>query len=137
MAYCRWSSMNWQCDVYTYEDVGGGWTTHVAARRRAIPTPPLWMPPSHWITGAGAGRLAAWRWRAACRVSFWTYRLQMITLDLIPLRPIGLPFDGESFNDPTAGDCAERLVWLRGLGYIVPQDAIDALREEAADADQA
>lgn len=27
MAYCRWSTPD--CDVYVYEDVMGGWTTHV------------------------------------------------------------------------------------------------------------
>lgn len=40
MSYCRWSSMNWMCDVYVYEDVDGGWATHVAGRRRAIPPIP-------------------------------------------------------------------------------------------------
>ena len=47
------------------------------------------------------------------------------------MRKIGLPEDGETFNDATAGDCADRLEYLRALGYQVPQYAIDALREEA------
>ena len=29
MSYCRWSSDNFQCDVYCYADVSGGYTTHV------------------------------------------------------------------------------------------------------------
>jgi hypothetical protein len=33
MSYCRWSSNDFQCDVYVYEDVAGGWTTHVACNR--------------------------------------------------------------------------------------------------------
>ena len=33
MSYCRFSSDDWQCDVYVYADVAGGWTTHVAAVR--------------------------------------------------------------------------------------------------------
>ena len=40
MSYCRWSSMNSMCDVYVYEDDAGGWTTHVAAKRRILPPIP-------------------------------------------------------------------------------------------------
>ena len=136
--------MNWRCDVYVYEDVGGGWTTHVAGRRRAIP--PIPDMPLQWLPNFGGVwskeercMLYPSRWhrlasRAFGRVwHFWHYRVHMGSLDLIPLRPIGLPFDGESFNDPTPGECASRLEWLRGLGYIVPQGAIDALKAEEAD----
>lgn len=34
MSYCRWSSDFFECDVYVYEDVAGGYTCHVAGRRR-------------------------------------------------------------------------------------------------------
>ncbi len=57
-----------------------------------------------------------------------------LSMRLIPLRPIGLPFDGKSFNDDTAAQCADRLSWLRAMGYSVPQYAIDTLRDEDADA---
>lgn len=147
MAYCRWSSMNWRCDVYTYADVMGGWTTHVAGRRRVIP--PIPDLPLQWLPHIGgewskAERRMVYpsRWHAiAARVvfgfaAFWHNRMHMATLQLIPLRPIGLPFDGESFNDPTAAECADRLEWLRGLGYVVPQGAIDALRAEPPEEDQ-
>lgn len=33
MSYCRWSSDNFRCDLYCYEDVRGGWTTQVAGSR--------------------------------------------------------------------------------------------------------
>ena len=143
MSYCRWSSMNWRCDVYVYDDVAGGWTTHVAGRRRIfppIPDLPLHrLPrfggvysrderrviyPSRWHAGAAHALFTVWAW--------W-HRLSMWTVGKIPLRPIGLPFDGETFSDDTAADCADRLEWLRGLGYIVPQYAIDALRSEVDD----
>lgn len=42
MSYCRWStdlSDNKQSDLYVYEDVMGGYTIHVASRRRVINTP--------------------------------------------------------------------------------------------------
>ena len=39
--------------------------------------------------------------------------------------------DFKAYNDETPGDCANRLEYLRELGYKVPQYAVDALREEA------
>jgi len=87
MSYCRWSSDNYQCDVYCYADVGGGYTTQVASRRR--------------IPGADE------------------------------YQHIGLPYDGEMFNDPTPLAMAERLQMLAKAGYSVSQYAIDALLEEA------
>lgn len=45
--------------------------------------------------------------------------------------PIGLPYDGESYNEPTAAAAANRLQQLKDVGYNVPQDAIDALLEES------
>lgn len=40
--------------------------------------------------------------------------------------------NGEDFNDPTPGDCADTLEELRKQGHKVPQYAIDELREEEA-----
>ncbi len=143
MSYCRWSSMNWRCDVYVYEHCAGGWTTHVAGRRRIFP--PIPDLPLHRFPRLGGDysrelRRVVYpsRWHAAAaHVLFgawaWWHRLSMWTVRIIPLRPIGLPFDGETFSDDTAADCADRLEWLRGLGYIVPQYAIDALRSEVDD----
>lgn len=33
MSYCRFSSNNFNCDAYIYEDVNGGWTIHLVANR--------------------------------------------------------------------------------------------------------
>src|ERR1044071_191187 len=43
MSYCRFSSLNWSCDVYAYADVAGGYTIHVARSRRVgdIPADPF------------------------------------------------------------------------------------------------
>lgn len=146
MSYCRWSSNNWRCDVYVYEDTGGGWTTHVAGRWYVLPPIPdiVWgrvgMAAHRWSGVRFEGREAVYpsRWRRAVFRAWlgfsmaWGRYLHRGSLRLIPLRPIGLPHDGESFNDATPGDCADRLEHLRALGYRVPQGAIDALREESA-----
>lgn len=143
MSYCRFSSMNWRCDVYVYEDVSGGWTTHVAGRRRSIPPVPdlpIGKLPRFGGTWDKASRRVVYpnRLNRLCArlvfgfADFWHNKVHMASLSLIPLRPIGLPHDGGHFNDDTPEDCAYRLEALRSLGYVVPQYAIDALRREVA-----
>lgn len=111
MAYCRWSD----CDVYVYEDVNGGWTTHVAGRRLAAGK----APPLDWTSTETlmASYQAMLQWS----------KDNPDTVD------IDLPNAGKSFNDPTPGQCADRLEALRTEGFDVPQYAIDALREEHAE----
>lgn len=116
MSYCRWSSDDHQCDVYVYDDVHGGITTHVAGKRRvfadALP-PPIPFDKEH--------------------LNEWLERHHKVNdmLDRSELVAIGLPHDGESFNDPDAASAADRLESLRTIGYSVPQYAIDALREDS------
>lgn len=118
MSYCRWSSDDFQCDVYVYEDVSGGFTTHVAGNRLVYANP---LPPE---VPLDRDHFGAWmeRHQAVMKMADEATRVE-----------ISLPHAGESFNDPTAAACADRLESLRELGYVVPQYAIDALREEAAE----
>lgn len=119
--------MDWQSDVYVYEDCDGGWVTHVAGRRYVFTEP---MPPPVDIDASDRSTLRD-------QVAAWIQRDKLV--DEIrarhELQPIGLPHDGGSFRDPTPGACCDRLLDLRSMGYTVPQGAIDALREEQAEAD--
>lgn len=121
MSYCRWSSDDFQCDVYVYEDVGGGWTTHVAARRYVFDKP---LPEQVSVNPDNFKE--------------WYARQQAVSamLKRETMAMIGLPHDGASFNDGTPGECADRLESLRAMGYRVPQDVIDTIRrlEEESDA---
>lgn len=120
MAYCRWSSDDHQCDVYTYADGAGVWVTHVAGNRYAVTEPlpePIELP--HLFTNE---QFKAW-WDRGSEVA----RI----IDASELVAIGLPHDGERFNDPTPGAAADTLTMLRDAGYHVPQYAIDQLRKEA------
>lgn len=121
MSYCRFSSDDFRCDVYVYEDAYGGWVTHVAGRRHVIDEDAL-PPPVEWIPG---DEDSVHRW-------FERYRQVSKLIDGAELVDIGLPHDGASFNDPTPGACADRLEQLRELGYRVPDRAIKRLREEEA-----
>jgi hypothetical protein len=119
MSYCRWSSDDFQCDVYVY-DGGGGWTTHVAGNRPVGAVPPT--PPKRNDPAWPREFLAA-------------HQAQMAFLETCERVAITLPHAGESFHDDTPGECADRLEMLRALGYKVPQYAIDELRAEALDND--
>ena len=51
MSYCRWSCDSFRCDIYAYE-AHGGWTIHVAVRKREIPAG-MNDPLAEWIDGGG------------------------------------------------------------------------------------
>lgn len=122
MSYCRWSSDNGYCDVYVYEDVHGGWTTHVCTMRHPSGRPNGYLAEfGRQITAGGdidqdkleTARTAQQDWDA-----------------LNPATKIDHAAAGESYNHDTPGECADRLEWLRGEGFHVPQYAVDTLREE-------
>lgn len=115
MSYCRFSSDDWQSDIYCYEHCGAWWQIHVAGNRRQLVEP---LPPRVSLDDGPA----------------WTARqleVQRI-LDASPRVPLGLGADGANFQEANAAACLDRLLDLRGMGYHVPEFALDALREEAA-----
>ena len=125
MSYCRWSSDDYQCDVYCYESVGDVYVIHVAGNRQTPSTPP---PPS----------VGNWWARGKAGIEDYMAREKAVDawLATAERKPIGLPHDGESLMESDAAACADRLEYLRGLGYNVPQSAIDVLRAEAASPSQ-
>ena len=112
MSYCRCSSEGFTCDVYVYESVAG-FITHVGKNRITERAPDIWPEGD-----------ASPEEMQACLDK---HRAHMANAKF---EPIGLPCDGETYNDETAGECAERLTLLQSLGYNVPDYAIDALLEE-------
>ncbi len=118
MSYCRFSSDDWQCDVYVYADVAGGWTTHVARNR------PVFKGPLPDPIPLESSNIREWMERDS---------KVMAMLDDAEHQNIGLDFDGQSFNHETAKECADNLEALREAGYNVPQYAIDSLREDDSD----
>jgi hypothetical protein len=122
MSYCRWSSDDWQCDVYVWADVDGGWRTEVAGRRwvfNELPAPvELPMPFTN-------EQFLRWYGREA--------QVQAMRDDDAHGHWLDLPETegGHSYRHDTPGECADNLERLRAVGLNVPQYAIDALREEA------
>jgi hypothetical protein len=118
MSYCRFSSDNWQCDVYCYQ-AQAGYAVSVAARRRLFASPLPEPPHAHPTTEA--------EWQEYGR---WQVELHSLA-SIATLVDIGLPCDGAHYLFATAQEAADKLTELRGMGYRVPQSAIDTLREEA------
>lgn len=104
MSLCRWSSMNWKCDLYCYYDCNGGITTHVAKSRIVGDVPEV--HPSQ-------GKLKQ------------PIKKQNDFLKAAQRLPIGLPHDGETFNDPDLESFNGRLTYLRDLGYVFPDELFD------------
>lgn len=100
-----------------YGDCNGGITCHIAGNRIVGEVPAV--PP--------IGRVSDEEWTKAMQRS-------REFLDKAEHVDIGLAHDGETFNEPDEAAMAERLLQLRAIGYNVPQHAIDALLEEAAEA---
>lgn len=114
MSYCRFSSDDFQCDVYCYESSSGGFDIFVASNRVTFTEP---TPPPVDLDDIKA----------------YLHRHNLVTemVRQAERSPIGLAHDGAFFNEPTAVEAAKRLEWLRDIGYTVPQYAIDALRAES------
>ena len=116
MSFCRWSSDNFDCDVYVYEHCDGGFPIHLASCRlvgvEACPKLDTSEPydPEAFLA---------------------SYQAQHAWIADAERAPIGLPHDGETWWAATAGECADKLEELRRIGYHVPQYAIDDLRHEA------
>ncbi len=115
MSYCRFSSDDFQCDVYVYES-DMGYEVHVANYKTNFhePTPaPIKLTPENILE----------------YVDRVNKVLEM--LEKADKQPIGLPHDGESYCFDTALQAANCLIQLKVVGYRVPQCAIDSLLEES------
>lgn len=120
MSYCRWSSDDFECDIYAFHHVHGTYEVWVASRRHVSDEPkPASVP---YPMGGTREEMDA----------FWEFQFNLDKwLEKATQKPIGLPCDGEQFSLSTPLEAAEKMEELKAMGYNVPQRAIDALREEA------
>lgn len=112
MSYCRFSSDDFQCDLYCY---GGqrGYVTHVAASRRTERSPSLEALLDNPTT-------------EACDV----YKADMEEWGKKPMVKIGLPHDGAMFEDTDLESFLATLVMLKDAGYKMPDYLIPDVRAE-------
>lgn len=114
MSWCRWSSMDFQCDLYVYESHDGV-EVHVGANRFDIDRDAV--PPYVSILDD----LDAWHTRHLA--------LQKM-LDEADRQPIGLPFDGQHRTFYSLEEAADWIDELVALGYIIPEGMTDDMRSE-------
>jgi hypothetical protein len=133
MSYCRWSSDNFKCDLYCYADVGGGYTTHVAGMKRVDDIPSADMPRE-----LRDGSLKKGTPEFDAVISAWTdaTNAQIKAATDSDMVPIGLSYDGASFNDPTLETFRARVVMLREAGYYCPDYVLERIDEEIAEVKQ-
>lgn len=113
MAYCRWSSDNWNCDVYAYE-AENGYHIHVAANRYpdgSVPIKPAW------------GSVSTEEW-------FDAHNKQLEVIQTISTVKIGGPFDGESFVCGDLDSFLARMRVLSAWGYRIPEMVFDEIENE-------
>lgn len=136
MSYCRWSSDDWQCDVYVYADANGGWTCHVADRRRIFDET---YPGGFGFPGLRPGSPGydlAWQAfmvnRNACHR--WMDAHADDEKSWLDLSEIST-YAGTHHNTNEPGEMAELLVLIKQDGLNVPDYAIAALLEEQQEMD--
>ena len=123
MSYCRWSTDDFQCDLYIYECVTDHWVIHVAARKvickEQLPEPVKLDP----------GSTESW----------WEWFERRKKVDEIrkrsELAAIGLPYDGQTIAVDSPGECADAVEMLLALGYRAPKGIIGELRDEQKELD--
>ena len=110
MSYCRFSSMDFKCDLYVYE-AEDCYCVHVATNRIVGDVPPL-------------------RWGADPNTFRESYKAQINFIKEAKREPIGLEYDGESFYLSSKEELLECLELLKQVGYIFPYEIIEEMREE-------
>jgi hypothetical protein len=119
MSYCRWSSDNFNCDLYCFEHCGGWWQTYVASSRQRV-----WFRMFHWITDK---RIHSIRGKYAMRIPrFQTWHWP----HWLTHKPIRHPLAGAAYEDPTEADMFERIWKLNQQGFKVPQHLLTEINEK-------
>lgn len=122
MSYCRFSSLDFACDLYVYASADG-FVVDVAANRIVGPVPPLYRPTSDG--------------EAEMRKANAAYQAQIAYLEEAQRLPIDLPHAGETFTCADAGIALETLRRLRMIGYVFPDHVLEDLQTEMEDPDEA
>lgn len=112
--------MNFGCDIYLYEHVGGFWSLNVAGNRVVGDVPKL---PNIMQASTDAFMVA--------------YRAQMDYLDTAKRERIDHPAAGETFELSSIEDVIAKLEELGAAGFRFPADLIPLLKEELADEEAA
>jgi hypothetical protein len=125
MSICRWSSDDYQSDLYVYESAEG-FMIHVSNGRYVTRNPlPEPIPKLHNVG------LDSREWAEHAKAVHDRSQLVHRMICEAAVAPIGLPCDGKTFVEPSAEACAARIQELIDMGYRVPDGVVEGLLEEA------
>lgn len=118
MSICRWSDDDYQCSLYIYESED--WYVIHVAKRKPIYKEEL---PPRVDTGNLDDILKRQKkvWKMHDRAEFV---------------PIGLPYDGEMFIEKTPEDLLKKVIFLKEIGYRVPDFVIRLIKQEIEDKEE-
>ena len=116
MSFCRFSTNDFQCDVYAYADVAGGITVHVAANRVIYKEP---LPPEILLE---TDNHVAWVERHA---------KVMEMVEAAARESITAKHAGQSYFSLDIDSAVALLQELQTLGYVFPGYVIEDVQEEA------
>jgi hypothetical protein len=115
MSYCRWSSDNYNCDLYCFEHVDGYYQTYVAGNRVRV-----WMRLFRWLTdkrlwinddrSIRISRFKTWNW------PHW-----------LTHKPIKHELAGAQFQDISEEAMFLRIHDLHKEGFRVPKKLLNKL----------
>jgi hypothetical protein len=123
MSYCRWSSDNFNCDIYAYES-DMGYEVHVAAGKYKgkIPETDFSL-----IRQGGDKNIAKYMRQRKAQSKY---------LEKCGTEPIGLPFDGESYTLVSLQEFYDKMLELKNTGYMFPDYVLEVIKEELCVASQ-
>jgi len=119
MSYCRWSSMDWECDLYIY-DAGEFISVNVAGRRRKFDETWPRMKTNATIDEQFAIWQAQHDWLKA-------HEDEKEWIDLNTVTP---EFAGEGYDIADPDEVADLLVRMRDAGLRFPDGLIEEFREQ-------
>ncbi len=116
MSYCRWSTDDFNCDVYAYESTCGGIEVNIASCKIVGDVPKIDY--KNLEKGGSIDEFIK------------QYKKQMDFLATAKHESIGLPLDGESFVCDDLFDFKIRMGELRSMGYDFPDYVLKMIEEE-------
>lgn len=124
MSYCRFSTNAFRCDVYAYSDVAGGYTIHVAARKRLVPEdfPDPLEEAMKGINDDPEGAMAR-------------YNTLNAEMNAFPLVELTAPSAGQIFRRDDLESFHAKMLELRGEGLRFPDEVLEWIESEMRDQD--
>lgn len=124
MSYCRWSTDDFQCDLYVYYSVGDFYQIYVANNKVIYKEE---LPPRLDFPELDASEEERKGW--ADKFLARNKKISQMIEDGERVQ-IGLPYDGQSFECETEEEAISTLKMLKEAGYRFPDYVIEVIEEE-------